>query len=148
MNIYTIGFTEKTAEEFFGLLKKNKVTRLVDIRLNNRSQLAGFTKGKDLEYFCHEILNIEYKHEVLFAPTQNLLKNYKEKKVTWEEYVKVYNSMLDERKFIDIINSQYIDILDGTCFMCSEKLPEKCHRRLLVEKIQSEIDNIEIKHLY
>lgn len=138
MNIFTIGFTERTAESFFETLKKNGVKRLIDIRLNNKSQLSGFAKGEDLKYFCKEILNIEYIHEVRFAPTKDLLDSYRKKNVTWEDYTKVYNKLLEDRNWKTIVEKEYKDKLDDSCFLCSENSPNKCHRRLFTDKVKGE----------
>lgn len=62
VNIFTIGFAGKSACEFFTKLKDAGVKRVIDIRLNNVSQLAGFTKKLDIEYFLKELCKIEYLH--------------------------------------------------------------------------------------
>ncbi|MBA7553467.1 hypothetical protein ES705_46059 [subsurface metagenome] len=111
--LLTIGFTKKSAEEFFEKLKKNGVKRLVDIRINNTSQLAGFAKGKDLEYFLKEICNIEYIHIVDFAPTKELLSDYQNKRVDWTGYEKIFKDILIKRK----ISERYkISNFDNSCF--------------------------------
>ena len=76
ITLYTIGFTKKNARKFFGLLKQAGVKKLVDIRINNSSQLAGFAKGGDLEFFMKEICNADYVHLTDLAPTKELLKDY------------------------------------------------------------------------
>lgn len=143
IKLYTIGFTKKTAREFFRLLKENNVEKIVDVRLNNTSQLAGFAKYKDLEYLC-ELNNIEYIHEKQFAPTENLLKSYKKKLVNWNQYTDMYIKTLDSRGFRDM---KGINMYNNSCFLCSEFKPNFCHRRLLVEYLASIEDNIIIKHL-
>lgn len=144
IKIFTMGFTKKNAEQFFSLLKKNGVRKLIDIRLNNHSQLAGFTKGEDLKYFLKEIAGIEYAHELDFAPTKELLKKYQEKKMTWSEYETEFKQILESR----MINRK-IDPTDydQSCFLCSESTPEKCHRRLVAEYLESKLNEIELIHL-
>ena len=90
INLFTIGFTKKSAEDFFTLLKKNKVKKLIDVRLNNISQLAGFTKKDDLRYFLKQICDIDYYHISEFAPTEDILKRYKNKYIKWEQYEKEF----------------------------------------------------------
>ena len=99
MNIYTIGFTKKSAEQFFTILKDNKISKICDVRLNNSNQLAGFSKGRDLKFFLSRIGNIEYSNELIFAPTKEILDNYKKKKITWDEYEELYIGLLEERTF-------------------------------------------------
>jgi len=82
MEIYTIGFTKRTAAEFFGALKRAGIKRLLDVRLNNVFQLAGFTKRDDLPFFLKEICGAKYVHQPLLAPTQEMLdteEKYEEK---------------------------------------------------------------------
>lgn len=144
IRIFTMGFTKKNAEQFFTLLKNNGVKKLVDIRLNNHSQLAGFTKGEDLKYFLKEIAGIEYVHDLDFAPTKELLKKYQEKKISWGEYEKEFNQILEAR-----MNNRKPDPndYDLSCFLCSEPMPEKCHRRLVAEYLKEKYSNMEIAHL-
>lgn len=145
ITLYTIGFTKKSAEKFFELLKKNGVKQLVDIRISNNSQLAGFAKGKDLAYFAQQICGIRYKHIVDFAPSKDLLDRWHKKTVTWDEYVSEYTSMLKSR---DIIHKYGIQQFDGSCFLCSEETPENCHRRLLVEYMREHsVEDLQIVHL-
>jgi len=141
--IYTIGFTKKSAEEFFELLKANNVKKLIDIRLNNKSQLAGFTKGNDLKYFLKEICSIEYEHRLEFAPTKDILDSYKKGEIDWVEYVDLYNKLLEKRKDIYKLS---IDEINNSCFLCSEDTAENCHRRLLAEKV-SNLLKIDVKHI-
>jgi len=94
MTIYTIGFTEKSAEQFFEIIKSNSIDLLVDIRLNNKSQLAGFTKGENLAYFLQEICGCSYKHFPKLAPTKEILNDYKNKKISWNKYTKLYHSLI------------------------------------------------------
>ncbi len=144
MNLYTIGFTKKTAEDFFNLLTKNNVKRLIDIRLNNKSQLAGFAKGEDLKFFLNNIGQIEYKYMIEFAPTDSLLEGYRKKQISWEEYEKQYNKLLTER---DVLKNKDISIFDNACLLCSEEKPDYCHRRLLAEYLRDLNKDIKIVHL-
>jgi uncharacterized protein (DUF488 family) len=143
MVIYTIGFTGKSAEEFFTILVKNKVKRLIDIRLNNKSQLAGFSNIKHLPYFL-KLHNIEYFYLPEFAPTEELLSGYKIKKLSWNDYEILYNKIMKER---DIIKKIDKDFLDNSVLLCSEPVADNCHRRLLAEMIAKEYREIKIRHL-
>ena len=144
IKLYTIGFTEKPAEVFFGLLKDAGVKKIIDTRINNVSQLAGFAKGSDLKYFAQEIAGITYEHNVDLAPTKELLSLYREKKLTWEEYSDAYLNLLDNRKIAQKIN---IEKLHENCLLCSEHTPEKCHRRLLAEYLKHVREEVSIIHL-
>jgi uncharacterized protein (DUF488 family) len=143
-NIYTIGFTEKTAEMFFSLLKTSNAIRIIDVRLNNVSQLAGFTKKDDLKYFLKEIMQWDYIHMPEYAPTQDILQDFKKKRISWQNYTEKYIDLLDERNIIARLN--YNKIINSV-FLCSENDPEYCHRRLLAEYIQKYNNSIEIIHL-
>jgi uncharacterized protein (DUF488 family) len=144
IRLLTIGFTKKTAEQFFEALKKNGVKKLVDIRINNKSQLAGFAKGADLKYFVKEINGIPYVHIADFAPTKELLSDYQDKKIDWIGYQKVFRQIIESRQ----IDKKYnIKDFDNACFLCSEELPEKCHRRLIVEYFREKNPDIQIVHI-
>jgi len=144
MKIFTIGFTQKTAEQFFTLLKENGIKMLVDTRLNNKSQLAGFAKGTDLKYFLKEILGIEYSYRPDFAPTKELLQGYRKNKISWGEYEEIYVDIIKKRRKLENSN---LKEFDKACFLCSEHEPDQCHRRLLAELIASLEDDVKIKHL-
>ena len=144
IKLYTIGFTNKPAEKFFNLLKKNQVKKIIDIRINNVSQLAGFAKGSDLQFFAKEIGNIGYEHNIDMAPTKELLTKYRDKKMSWPEYELEYLNLLDIRKIAGKVN---VDLLHENCLLCSEHEPDKCHRRLLAEYLQHVKNNMEIIHL-
>jgi uncharacterized protein (DUF488 family) len=144
IKLYTIGFTGKTAENFFTLLKDSGVKKIIDTRINNISQLSGFAKGADLEFFAKEIGNMSYEHQIDFAPTKELLSKYREKLITWEEYEVEYLNLLDMRK---VARKTNIEQLHKNCLLCSEHTPEKCHRRLLAEYLNQVNGNIEIIHL-
>jgi len=147
MILYTIGFTQKSAEKFFETLKYHYVKILVDVRLFNSTQLAGFAKKKDLKYFLKTICNCEYEHKVNYAPTKKILDDYKKEKITWDDYEVQYKFLMDERKSVqDFINCFY-DIYDSVCLLCAEPTPEHCHRRLFAEMVAKELANVEIIHL-
>jgi len=144
MNLYTIGFTKKNAKEFFETLKKNGVKNLVDIRLNNKSQLAGFTKQDDLEYFLNEICGIGYVHMPILAPSEDMLKRYQDESLSWEAYERDFKDLLKKRNAIKDIKQ---DLIDGACLLCSEPTADQCHRRLVAEYIKNHFKNIVIVHL-
>lgn len=150
MIINTIGFTRKSAEQFFNLLKWNKVTLVLDTRLNNVSQLAGFAKGKDLQYFCKAILDIEYIHDVRFAPSEKILNDYRDKIINWDQYELEYVNLLIKRDVMRIIRSEYLEKLDGICILCSEEMPQKCHRRVFADFLKKNIldHDVKINHLF
>lgn len=142
MNIYTIGFTQKSAQKFFTLIKNNNIDLLLDIRLNNISQLAGFAKGKDLQFFLHEICNCNYIHDDAFAPTKFLLESYRAKKTSWADYEKVFNEILKSRP----LKERFINLYGGynnICLLCAEPTPEQCHRRLVAEYLKNNIQKID-----
>jgi uncharacterized protein (DUF488 family) len=144
MRIFTIGFTKKSAEIFFTRLKDAGVKRLIDVRLNNISQLAGFTKRDDLRFFTKVICNIDYLHLPELAPTSEILDPYKKaKNGDWPLY---------EQKFLDLMRSRHIEntpreILDGGCLLCSEEKPHHCHRRLVAEYLREYWGQVEIQHI-
>lgn len=142
--VYTIGFTKKTAEHFFELLRKNGVKKVIDTRLNNESQLAGFSKKEDLKYFLKSILNVDYVHKPELAPTDDILKAYKKKEISWDEYEKRYLQLISERHIEEKISPEE---LNNSCLLCSEHKPDKCHRRLLANYLKSKWNNVIIKHL-
>ncbi|MBD0286289.1 MAG: DUF488 domain-containing protein [Flavisolibacter sp.] len=144
IKLYTIGFTGKSAEQFFTLLKGAAVRKIVDTRINNVSQLAGFAKGSDLQFFAREIGNMGYEHNIDFAPTKELLARYRNKKLSWEEYEVEYLNLLDMRK---VAQKTDIEKLHEHCLLCSEHTPEKCHRRLLAEYLKQVKNDVEIIHL-
>ena len=145
ITLYTIGFTKKSAEQFFNLLKNNNVKQLVDVRISNSSQLAGFAKGKDLEFFVKEICHIPYRHITDFAPSKELLDLWHKQEVTWEEYENTYIQLLKER---NVLRDYGVKSFDGSCFLCSEDTPEQCHRRLLAEYLQKHSkEKVTIVHL-
>lgn len=146
MQIYTMGFTQKTAEQFFEKIKQNDIQILIDVRLNNQSQLAGFTKGKDLAYFLKIICNCSYEHEIRFAPTKEILNDYKKQQISWEAYENLYDELMERRNVTNVFNEKYKGY-SKVLLLCSEVLDKNCHRRLLAEKLQRSIADIEIIHL-
>jgi uncharacterized protein (DUF488 family) len=144
MKIYTIGFTKKSAEEFFSRLKKRPITRLVDVRLNNMSQLAGFAKREDLQYFLREICGIEYVHLPILAPTQEMLARYRKVEKSWEAYEAAFLGLMKQREIETAVPKE---MLDGACLLCSEDTAEHCHRRLVAEYLREKWQDVEIEHL-
>jgi uncharacterized protein (DUF488 family) len=147
-SVFTIGFTKKTAEQFFELLKKNNIDVVVDVRLNNISQLAGFSKYPDIEYFLNEICHCEYKPDKLFAPSETTLKQWRDNKISWSQYVSQFDATMRQRNIDEHIKKAYSDLIEkkNICFLCSEETPENCHRRLIAERFAS-IFGVGIKHL-
>ncbi len=144
IKLYTIGFTKKNAETFFGLLKSNKVNKIVDTRVNNTSQLSGFAKADDLKYFAKELNDISYHHDIDYAPTKELLSKYRKGEISWEAYEQEYLDLLDFRKIASKVD---IKELHNNCLLCSEHTAEKCHRRLLAEYFHEINSEVEIIHL-
>jgi uncharacterized protein (DUF488 family) len=144
MKIFTIGFTKKSAETFFTRLKNSGAKRLIDVRLNNVSQLAGFTKKDDLRYFTTAICNMEYVHLPLLAPTQDILDAYKKRKGDWDVYERQFLDLMKERHIEDVASRE---MLDGGCLLCSEEKPHHCHRRLVAEYLRERWGNVEIEHI-
>jgi len=144
MKLFTIGFTKKSAETFFTRLRDADVKHLVDVRLNNVSQLSGFAKKNDLRYFAKTICNMDYTHVPYLAPTQEILDEYKKQKGEWALY---------ERKFLDLMRSRQIEkevsrnMLDRGCLLCSEEKPDRCHRRLVAEYLKEKWGDVEIAHI-
>jgi len=146
LKVYTIGFAGKSAEQFFETLKRHRIVRLLDIRIHNKSQLAGFTKQKDLQYFLKVICGAEYVHLPLLAPTEELLKAYQKKAIDWYQY---------EREFLDLMRARQVENLvsletfrEPTVLLCSEPTAERCHRRLVAEYLREKWGNgMHIIHL-
>lgn len=146
IDIYTIGFTKKNAETFFNFIRTAEISTLLDVRLNNVSQLAGFAKRDDLRFFLKELCNTDYVHVPELAPTKNILNAYKKGEMPWEEY---------EDKFLNLMGQRNIEktlkpvLLDRGCLLCSEHEPHLCHRRLVVEYLNENSNlNLKVKHLY
>jgi len=146
MRIFTIGFTQKSAQDFFELLKNSGVETVVDIRLNNTSQLAGFAKYPDIKYFLKAICDIDYVHDTTFAPTEEIMKNYKNKKTDWTQFEKEFNELLNQRNIEEHIKNNY-ETKDNICLLCSEAQPQKCHRKLTAQKFSEIFNGVQIQHL-
>jgi uncharacterized protein (DUF488 family) len=144
VKVYTIGFTKKRAEEFFARLIRAGVKRVIDIRLNNVSQLAGFAKRDDLRYFLRTIGGIDYIHRLDLAPTQQILDDFKKNKGSWPIYERDFLALLSSRGVEKEIKPEE---LHESCLLCSEEKPAQCHRRLVAEYFRSKWSNIEIIHL-
>jgi uncharacterized protein (DUF488 family) len=144
IDVFTIGFTRKHADQFFPRLQTAGVRRVLDIRLNNTSQLAGFTKRSDLPYFLRAIANIDYVHLPELAPTQAILDAYKKGKGEWSVYAEQFMRLMAERRVEETVSP---DLLAGGCLLCSEATTEHCHRRLVAEYFQSKWGNLNIVHL-
>ena len=144
IKLFTIGFTKKTAEKFFTQLCEKDVKRVVDIRLNNTSQLAGFAKMNDLKYFLRTICEIDYVHVPELAPEQEIFDTYKKNKGDWSGFERQFLNLLANRRVEDVVSR---DILDGGCLLCSEDKPDHCHRRLVAEYFNNKWGNIDIIHV-
>jgi uncharacterized protein (DUF488 family) len=143
--IFTIGFTKKTAANFFGALSRPEVHRVVDVRLNNISQLAGFAKKKDLEYFLKTICGLDYVHIPELAPTKQILDTYKKNRGSWDVYQSEFIELMYKRNIEKTLSKE---VIYNGCLLCSENKPHHCHRRLVAEYLKTKWDeNIEIIHL-
>jgi len=146
VEIFTIGFTRTTAEDFFGRLRSNRIERLLDVRLNNKSQLAGFAKRDDLAYFLRELVGAEYEHAPLLAPTQDILDDFKKKKeMLWGEYEDRFLSLMRERRIEEQLEPAGFS--RRTVLLCSEDTPEHCHRRLVAEYLRDRWEDVRVIHL-
>ncbi|MDR2401222.1 MAG: DUF488 domain-containing protein [Deferribacteraceae bacterium] len=146
MILYTIGFAKKSAKQFFELIRNNDIDILLDIRLNNRSQLAGFTKCDDIAYFLPNICQCSYKYCPEYAPTKDILDDFKNKKIAWGEYSEKYTSLMESRNNYHAFVDEYAKY-SNVCLLCSEPAHENCHRRLLAEMIARKNSDIGIIHL-
>lgn len=145
-NIYTIGFTQKKAQSFFALIQKNQIKKVIDVRLNNVSQLAGFAKRDDLIYFLKEICQCDYEHIPDLAPVDEILKPYKKGEISWISYEDKFMNLMAKR---NIENHFSLNDFNDNCLLCSEHLPHQCHRRLVLEYLaQSQQTESTVKHLY
>jgi uncharacterized protein (DUF488 family) len=142
--VYTIGFTGKTAAQFFGALRRVGIRRVLDIRLNNVSQLAGFTKRQDLPFFLSELCGAEYVHQPLLAPTPEILDTYRKDK-SWDRYTERFQRLLIKRAAETLVSRD--DFVSPTVLLCSEQTPDKCHRRLVAEYLAEKWGGLEIVHL-
>ena len=144
VKLFTIGFTKKSAEVFFTKLSKAGVKRVIDIRLNNVSQLAGFAKRDDLRYFLRTICNIDYIHLPELAPTKEILEAYKKNKGDWSVYEKDFMALLEQRRPEETASKE---VFDGGCLLCSELEPDKCHRRLVAKYLNEKWGDVEVVHI-
>ena len=144
MKISTIGFTKKPARRFFDLLRESGVNRVVDVRLNNASQLAGFAKKDDLAFFLGELFGMEYVHLPALAPTKELLDDYRKRRCDWAAYEDRFIALMRERRIEATVPK---DIVADGCLLCSEDKPHLCHRRLVAEYLKQHWGNVEIEHL-
>jgi hypothetical protein len=147
MGIFTIGFTKHTAESFFEKLKKNKIEILLDIRLNNTSQLSGFAKYPDIKFFSENLANCKYIHDINFAPSEKILNEYKKKLIDWDEYTSQFNCLMSNRDIENYILRNYSKYRSNNmCLLCSEFSPKQCHRSLVAVYFQK-IFNVDIINL-
>lgn len=144
LKLFTIGFTKTTAESFFSRLSQAGVKKVIDIRLNNASQLAGFAKKTDLIYFLKTICGIDYEHRLELAPTKEILDEYKKNRGNWVAYEKQFMELMAERKIEETFSR---DELNEACLLCSEDKPKECHRRLVAEYLKGKWNDLEIVHL-
>ena len=145
MQVYTMGFTKKDAAQFFKKIEDNKIQMLIDVRLNNQSQLAGFTKEKDLIFFLEKICDCEYSHMKEYAPTKEILDDYKKGRIDWAGYEKRFIPLIERRHIEDTFTNNYSKY-DRVLLLCSEPTPENCHRRLVAEYLKEKI-GCEVIHL-
>lgn len=142
---FTIGFTQTTAESFFARLQKAGVKKIIDVRLNNTSQLSAFAKASDLSFFLKKIADIEYTHEPILAPTSDLLNAYKKNKGDWKVYADGFLNLMQLRKIEKKFDKKFFY---RACLLCSESTPHFCHRRLICDYLSREWgDFVHIKHL-
>lgn len=144
MKLYTIGFTKSTAAHFFGRLIGAGVRRVIDVRLNNTSQLSGFAKMPDLAWFLKSLGNIDCRHEPALAPTKDMLDEYKKNRGRWEDYEPRFRALIAERRIEETLDPAE---LESACLLCSEATPHHCHRRVVAEYLQARWDGVEIRHL-
>ena len=145
MDVYTIGFTQRTAASFFGALRAASIGRLVDVRLSNSSQLAGFAKRDDLAFFLRELCGAEYIHEPLLAPTQEILDSVKKRRGSWEVYDRDFLALMSERKIEERLSPELF--ATPTVVLCSEPTATHCHRRLVLDYLQGKWGNLHPIHL-
>jgi uncharacterized protein (DUF488 family) len=145
VEIYTIGFTQTTAERFFARLRRARIERLLDVRLNNSSQLAGFAKAQDLPYFLRELVGASYEHEPRLAPTQELLDDFKKRRGKWADYEPGFMALMAERRVERLLSPS--DFERRTALLCSEATAEHCHRRLVCEYLDEQWGGVTTVHL-
>ena len=145
MEIYTTGFTRKTAEQFFEELTSAGIRRVLDVRLRNASQLSGFTRGVDLPYFLDRLAGAKYDHPIQLAPTSELLDAYRRRQIPWDQYAERFVELIRERRVEEMLSPD--EFAEPTVLLCSELKPEHCHRRLVAEYLKSRWPDINVRHL-
>ena len=146
MKLYTIGFTQKSAEAFFKLLRQHGVQQVIDVRLNPRGQLAGFAKQRDLPYFPTKLVGgCQYIHMPELAPTREILNDYRSDS-DWSRYIARFETLMDKRGIPEILDRTEFERLTS-CLLCSESTPDQCHRRLVAERLATHWPNVEVVHL-
>ncbi len=144
MKVFTLGFTKKSAEQFFACLKQPGLQRVIDTRLNNVSQLSGFTKKEDLNFFLRELGHVDYVHLPALAPTRQMLDAYQKKGGDWDSYARQFLALMAERRIETTIDK---NLIAGACLLCSEPTPHHCHRRLVAEYLRENWGDVDILHL-
>lgn len=145
MELFTIGFTHKTAEQFFGLLNQHQVTVVVDIRLKPEGQLNGFARKQDLPYFLRKLANCAYEHRLEMAPEASILSQYRQDK-SWANYETAFKALLEKRHLIQLVERAWWES-QRACLLCSEHEPDFCHRRLVAEYLAQYWEDTTIHHL-
>ena len=145
MEVFTVGFAKHSAREFFGKLRNAGVRRLIDVRLNNVSQLAGFTKKDDLEFFMREVCDADYVHLPVLAPTQEMLNAYRKSGESWSSYERQFLSLMADRRIEQRVEQSLFDV--PSVLLCSEPTAAQCHRRLVLEYLQRYWSGLKVKHL-
>jgi len=143
--LYTTGFTEKSAERFFDLLRAHSVHALVDTRLRPDGQLSGFAKKVDLPYFLRELAGADYVHLPVLAPKDDFLKQYRADR-DWSRYVEQFEQLMDDRRIPETLDKDLF-YSRACCLLCSEASPERCHRRLIAERMAAAWGDVEVVHL-
>ncbi|MEU9486419.1 DUF488 domain-containing protein [Streptomyces decoyicus] len=144
MKIYTIGFTKKPAEKFFSLLRTSGASTLIDVRLNNVSQLSGFAKRNDLKFFLGELCAMTYVHRPDLAPTQSILDDFKKQGSGWATYEDRFLKLMEQRRVEEAVPRE---LLKNAVLLCSEDKPHHCHRRLVAEYLAGHWGSATIEHL-
>jgi uncharacterized protein (DUF488 family) len=145
LEIYSIGFTRRSAESFFEALRRAGIRVLMDVRLRNTSQLSGFAKRDDLAYFLRHLVNTDYVQEPSLAPTEELLRAYRSRQVSWDEFEVMFRSLMEERRIEEMFNRSLFD--RRVCLLCSEFEPTRCHRRLVLDYLNDRWGGVEAIHL-
>jgi len=145
VEIHSIGFTQTTAEHFFGRLRDAGVQRLLDVRLNNSSQLAGFAKAHDLPFFLRELVGAEYEHAPILAPTKELLDGYRKEERGWAWYESAFLDLLARRRVEEVLDPA--ELMTPTALLCSEATADRCHRRLACDYLAAHWPDLVAVHL-